>query len=120
MRGLRGLAGSAAGDRKSTRLNSSHPSISYAVFGLKKKSLDVLLGLGPERAATIHHAENASSLICLGDHDLHGVGGGAVDVAHLADHLDLVEDADGKALAEQDHKAVPRGHLPSCSDRKLD
>src|SRR5690348_6610861 len=28
---------SAAADRKSTRLNSSHPSISYAVFCLKKK-----------------------------------------------------------------------------------
>src|SRR5690242_21501185 len=28
---------SAAGDRKSTRLNSSHMSISYAVFCLKKK-----------------------------------------------------------------------------------
>src|SRR5690348_17585250 len=27
-----------AADRKSTRLNSSHPSISYAVFCLKKKS----------------------------------------------------------------------------------
>src|SRR5690348_17477319 len=27
----------AAADRKSTRLNSSHPSISYAVFCLKKK-----------------------------------------------------------------------------------
>src|SRR5690348_17746954 len=27
----------AIGDRKSTRLNSSHPSISYAVFCLKKK-----------------------------------------------------------------------------------
>src|SRR5690348_18299145 len=27
-----------AGDRKSTRLNSSHPSISYAVFCLKKNS----------------------------------------------------------------------------------
>src|SRR5207245_11126613 len=27
----------AAGDRKSTRLNSSHGSISYAVFCLKKK-----------------------------------------------------------------------------------
>src|SRR5690348_17913161 len=27
----------AASDRKSTRLNSSHPSISYAVFCLKKK-----------------------------------------------------------------------------------
>src|SRR5438876_3802590 len=29
-------------DRKSTRLNSSHPSISYAVFCLKKKSELVL------------------------------------------------------------------------------
>src|SRR4051794_41732126 len=28
----------AAEDRKSTRLNSSHPSISYAVFCLKKKT----------------------------------------------------------------------------------
>src|SRR5438876_7754550 len=28
----------ARGDRKSTRLNSSHPSISYAVFCLKKKN----------------------------------------------------------------------------------
>src|SRR5690348_17533795 len=36
-----GFAGDGAGradrDRKSTRLNSSHPSISYAVFCLKKK-----------------------------------------------------------------------------------
>src|SRR5690348_15049236 len=29
-------------DRKSTRLNSSHPSISYAVFCLKKKNLTLL------------------------------------------------------------------------------
>src|SRR5690348_17991755 len=29
-----------ASDRKSTRLNSSHPSISYAVFCLKKKKTD--------------------------------------------------------------------------------
>src|SRR2546430_12111588 len=29
--------GAAAGDRKSTRLNSSHSQISYAVFCLKKK-----------------------------------------------------------------------------------
>src|SRR2546428_4778947 len=36
---LRPLAGVAAarGDRKSTRLNSSHDQISYAVFCLKKK-----------------------------------------------------------------------------------
>src|SRR5690348_17919185 len=31
-----------AGDRKSTRLNSSHPSISYAVVFLKKKKLGLM------------------------------------------------------------------------------
>src|SRR5438876_10016114 len=31
----------SSSDRKSTRLNSSHPSISYAVFCLKKKNLSV-------------------------------------------------------------------------------
>src|SRR5690348_17943679 len=30
----------AVADRKSTRLNSSHPSISYAVFCLKKKKIE--------------------------------------------------------------------------------
>src|SRR5690348_17404663 len=43
----------ALGDRKSTRLNSSHPSISYAVFCLKKK-ID-------RRAHRMHLARN----ICL-------------------------------------------------------
>src|SRR5438876_4807229 len=33
-----GPVGGLAVDRKSTRLNSSHPSISYAVFCLKKKN----------------------------------------------------------------------------------
>src|SRR5437868_12455992 len=33
-----GLSGRTLGDRKSTRLNSSHVSISYAVFCLKKKT----------------------------------------------------------------------------------
>src|SRR5689334_24750064 len=32
------IAGYTTGDRKSTRLNSSHSSISYAVFCLKKKN----------------------------------------------------------------------------------
>src|SRR3712207_7363640 len=31
------------GDRKSTRLNSSHANISYAVFCLKKKKSNILL-----------------------------------------------------------------------------
>src|SRR5256886_7395474 len=35
--GWRILATSGKGDRKSTRLNSSHSQISYAVFCLKKK-----------------------------------------------------------------------------------
>src|SRR5438876_8014424 len=35
--GVLGAAAMVFQDRKSTRLNSSHPSISYAVFCLKKK-----------------------------------------------------------------------------------
>src|SRR5947209_16591942 len=34
----RQVEGEAVGDRKSTRLNSSHANISYAVFCLKKKT----------------------------------------------------------------------------------
>src|SRR5436189_6002378 len=34
------VSGTEAGDRKSTRLNSSHRCISYAVFCLKKKTKD--------------------------------------------------------------------------------
>src|SRR5689334_24427867 len=37
----RGLTALEAGDRKSTRLNSSHSSISYAVFCLKKKKTEM-------------------------------------------------------------------------------
>src|SRR5207248_9763399 len=37
----RGAGRTRARDRKSTRLNSSHRTISYAVFCLKKKKLDV-------------------------------------------------------------------------------
>src|SRR5207249_11979253 len=36
--GLPVTTASSSGDRKSTRLNSSHVSISYAVFCLKKKN----------------------------------------------------------------------------------
>src|SRR3712207_8122585 len=35
---LKGSATDSDGDRKSTRLNSSHANISYAVFCLKKKT----------------------------------------------------------------------------------
>src|SRR5256886_12046987 len=50
LRGLFGLEVDAAGrDRKSTRLNSSHSQISYAVFCLKKKKR-----LAPHRADPAH------------------------------------------------------------------
>src|SRR5207249_5500784 len=42
-------------DRKSTRLNSSHVSISYAVFCLKKKTPCLLTSRG-ERASDLHCA----------------------------------------------------------------
>src|SRR5689334_24257697 len=42
-RGLRSeKSESSVGDRKSTRLNSSHSSISYAVFCLKKKTRSLM------------------------------------------------------------------------------
>src|SRR3712207_7433492 len=40
---LYGRLAAAQGDRKSTRLNSSHANISYAVFCLKKKTKIILL-----------------------------------------------------------------------------
>src|SRR5690348_17537923 len=42
----RGQVARGGADRKSTRLNSSHPSISYAVFCLKKKNSPGLAGSG--------------------------------------------------------------------------
>src|SRR5207249_1684969 len=45
-------------DRKSTRLNSSHVSISYAVFCLKKKKLTVV---APNSSATTVHLTRETS-----------------------------------------------------------
>src|SRR5258708_31891393 len=46
--GSRPLAESSR-DRKSTRLNSSHQIISYAVFCLKKKKTDIHMPIHPTR-----------------------------------------------------------------------
>src|SRR5438132_2705832 len=49
----RGLGSSAAAtDRKSTRLNSSHTVISYAVFCLKKKNMRAKLREAPAAGVT--------------------------------------------------------------------
>src|SRR6202051_913159 len=44
-------------DRKSTRLNSSHMGISYAVFCLKKKNMKVLGVIGARHAGAREHVE---------------------------------------------------------------
>src|SRR5690348_18146229 len=56
-------------DRKSTRLNSSHPSISYAVFCLKKKKNEITNGAynllntpicASVRPNSVHYVSNTS------------------------------------------------------------
>src|SRR4051812_50002388 len=53
-------SGIAVADRKSTRLNSSHMSISYAVFCLKKKKKNTLIDTMPARQATFDTAQRAT------------------------------------------------------------
>src|SRR5258708_26296964 len=48
-------AGTGAGDRKSTRLNSSHQIISYAAFCLKKKT--------PQRTSVISPSRKSPSVV---------------------------------------------------------
>src|SRR2546430_10752007 len=50
-------------DRKSTRLNSSHSQISYAVFCLKKKkneSIDVVHNAGAREHSNVDQSDNVS------------------------------------------------------------
>src|SRR5437899_9070044 len=47
------------GDRKSTRLNSSHLGISYAVFCLKKKTAGGVPGILVRRAASAPYHANS-------------------------------------------------------------
>src|SRR5256885_8155512 len=55
-RAARGAAQRGTTDRKSTRLNSSHLVISYAVFCLKKKKKDTSLLLLPTRTTYYTHS----------------------------------------------------------------
>src|SRR5688572_31122192 len=53
--------GSIMGDRKSTRLNSSHSQISYAVFCLKKKNKKTIDPFSfPIKLRTIHSTHTRS------------------------------------------------------------
>src|SRR5437763_12845705 len=61
-----GLVGDNFGDRKSTRLNSSHRCISYAVFCLKKKNLarkDVRCSLASKKPHNAFLTETSDALL---------------------------------------------------------
>src|SRR2546430_9891887 len=65
---LRGGAALAAADRKSTRLNSSHSQISYAVFCLKKKKrtlLRIIAGITKPTTGSVAIKARGASLLQL-------------------------------------------------------
>src|SRR5690349_8198887 len=74
-----GRAGTWKKDRKSTRLNSSHVEISYAVFCLKKKSVDA----GVRLDVGVRRSEELAGV--LGRHGLDGVDVLAAGVEPVAD-----------------------------------
>src|SRR6202041_3481245 len=55
-------------DRKSTRLNSSHPSISYAVFCLKKNNKTVKIFPKGERIGSHARSPNRRGHTTIADH----------------------------------------------------
>src|SRR5438105_4339995 len=61
--------------------------------------LDVLVGLDAERRASVHHPEDGPALPLLGHDHLDGIRGGAVDPAHLLDHLHGVQHVDGETVS---------------------
>src|SRR5215470_16882117 len=68
-------------DRKSTRLNSSHGSISYAVFCLKKKNKPVALAFAIEdpNAAV---AQSSNSSYCSAFTDIYQLYVGQIEGTH--------------------------------------
>src|SRR2546429_4136379 len=64
---VEGRAASAELDRKSTRLNSSHGYISYAVFCLKKKKKKLVCRTSHRRQSAIRTPHLAFSEHWLGD-----------------------------------------------------
>src|SRR5690348_17633406 len=73
----------ASEDRKSTRLNSSHPSISYAVFCLKKKKTrnvaDAPVPAEPPVRLRGLYAQRRLALVDDADQCLDGVAAGEHD-----------------------------------------
>src|SRR5256886_2859335 len=80
-------------DRKSTRLNSSHSQISYAVFCLKKKKTVRVEPEGQTFAQVPHGAQPGAPTLLVGVRDAH-LGGGR--------HLQSVRLPQGPLLDRRD------------------
>src|SRR5256885_12698635 len=86
--------GARSRDRKSTRLNSSHLVISYAVFCLKKKNRDVSCGINLGRTlvhqkecpCTTHCLGSDDTLLCLSAHRLSEDDAHSLSPAHLSSY----------------------------------
>src|SRR5207245_4436674 len=72
-----GVAVAARPDRKSTRLNSSHGSISYAVFCLKKNTISLLQGKSPDMYAALRASRAYVHAVAGGGDARAGRGRGA-------------------------------------------
>src|SRR3712207_8429592 len=57
-------------DRKSTRLNSSHANISYAVFCLKKKKNTLPTPPSPSDSTSLAHIDEALLFVSVSIHEL--------------------------------------------------
>src|SRR2546430_4460352 len=94
--GRAAVGGGMPGDRKSTRLNSSHSQISYAVFCLKKK----------KKLHTKHHPLLVNLLF---DYAMSTV---FAPFSRLRSYLFCIYDRD---ISESPHGDMPRVHMPDRS-----
>src|SRR2546430_7648658 len=74
-------------DRKSTRLNSSHSQISYAVFCLKKKKTHTAVAARPSRSPGVDHLGLLALLAAHQGPDAHGLPLPQVQAGHGVYHL---------------------------------
>ena len=79
---------------------------------------DVRLGLDAERARSVHHAGDSASELGLDDYDLDLVGRGAVDTSDLGHLLELVQNVDREAFAQEDDEGVPGSDRACILDRE--
>src|SRR6266581_414149 len=94
-------------DRKSTRLNSSHPSISYAVFCLKKKKLNLVVAFNyGSRQEIAHAAQRLAREVAEGKRDPASID------ADILGRFFFNDTATTEIYTLSLHDALPILHLP--------